>query len=90
MHNFLAINRLFTSHFFYKSINNLLHEHILTETYEGIKKKNIRFGHIGMNTNQYRQSFLPKTIGAWNQLPYYADCPTLENFRRTLLSKIRP
>ena len=67
---------------FYKIINNLAkvpHEHILVKAYEGTRRKNNhKFRHIGVNTSQYRQSFSPKTIGAWNQLPY-ADSPTLES-----------
>ena len=78
---------------FYKIINNLAkvpHEHILVKAYEGTRRKNNhKFRHIGVNTSQYRQSFFPKTIGAWNQLPY-ADSPTLESFRRNLLSTVRP
>ena len=78
---------------FYKIINNLAkvpHEHILVKAYEGTRRKNNhKFRHIGVNTSQYRQSFFQKTIGAWNQLPY-ADSPTLESFRRNLLSTVRP
>ena len=78
---------------FFKIINNLAkvpHEHILAKAYEGTRRKNNhKFRHIGVNTSQYRQSFFPKTIGAWNQLPY-ADSPTLESFRRNLLSTVRP
>ena len=78
---------------FYKIINNLAkvpHEHILVKAYEGTRRKNNhKFRHIGVNTSQYRQSFFPKTIGAWNQLPY-ADSPTLESFRCNLLSTVRP
>ena len=78
---------------FYKIINNLAkvpHEHILVKAYEGTRRKNNhKFRHIGVNTSQYRQSFSPKTIGAWNQLPY-ADSPTLKSFRRNLLSTVRP
>ena len=62
----------------------------LVKAYEGTRRKNNhKFRHIGVNTSQYRQSFFPKTIGAWNQLPY-ADSPTLESFRRNLLSTVRP
>ena len=50
---------------------------------------NHKFRHIGVNTGQYRQSFSPKTIGAWNQL-LYADSQTLESFRRNLLFTVRP
>ena len=59
---------------FHKIINNLAkvpHEHILVKAYEGTRRKNNhKFRHIGVNTSQYQQSFFPKTIGAWNQLPY--------------------
>ena len=45
-------------------INNLAkvpHEHILVKAYEGTWRKiNPKFRHIGVNTNQYRQSFFPK------------------------------
>ena len=77
---------------FNKIINNLAkvpNEHILTKAYEGTHKiNNHRFRHIGVNTSQYRQSFFPKTIGAWNQLSY-ADSPTLESFKHNLLSTVR-
>ena len=77
---------------FYKIINNLAHvglphEHVLTKSYEGTRKKN-KFRHIAVNTSQYRQSFPPKTVGPWNQLSF-ADSPTLENFRINLLSTSR-
>ena len=78
---------------FYKIINNLAkvpHEHILVKAYGGTRRKNNhKFRHIGVNTSQYRQSFFPKSIGAWNQLPY-ADSPTLESFRRNLLLTVQP
>ena len=77
---------------FYKIINNLAqvpHEHILTKGTR--KKNNHKFRHISVNTttSQYRQSFLPKTIGPWNQLSF-TNSPTLENFRINLLSTNRP
>lgn len=75
---------------FYKIINNLAqvpHEHILAKAYEGTRRKNNhKYRHIGVNTSQYRQSFFPKTIGDWNQLPC-ADSPTLETFRNNLKSQ---
>ena len=72
-----------------KFSNNLAqvpHEHILTKAYDVTRKKNNhKLRHIAVNTSQYRQSFSPKTVGPWNQLSF-ADSPTLENFRITLLS----
>ena len=58
---------------FYKIINNLAqvpHEHILTKAYEGDRKKKNKhkFGHITVNTSQYRQSFFPEAVVPWNQL----------------------
>ena len=74
-------------------INNLAqvgipYEHILTKAYEGTRKKNNhRLRHTAVNTSQYRQSLSPKTVGLLSQL-LFADSPTLENFRSTLLSSV--
>ena len=39
----------------------------ITAAYKGTRRKhNIKFRQIGHTTSQYRQSFFPKTISAWN------------------------
>ena len=52
------------------------------------EKNKHKFWHIEVNSTQFSLSFSFKTIGAWNQLPY-ADSPTLESFKRNLLSTVR-
>ena len=75
--------------FFCKIINNLAqvpHEHILAKAYGGNnqKKNNHKCSYIEVNTTQYKQPFLPKTVGPWNQMSF-ADSLTLENFWIKLL-----
>ena len=69
---------------FYNIINGLAKvpfEGVLVEAYKGTRRKhNITFRQIGHTTRQYGQSFSPKTISAWNGLPF-AEAPSLAVFR---------
>ena len=74
---------------FYKIINGLGQvpfEGVLVEAYKGIRRKhNMEFRQIGHTTNQYGQSFFPKTISAWNGLAF-DEAPSLAVFRSNFLS----
>ena len=72
---------------FCKIINGLAQvpfEGVLVEAYKGTRRKhNMKFRQIGHPTNQYGQSFFPKTISAWNGLAFaeawlYLDLILLE------------
>ena len=71
---------------FYKIINGLAQvpfEGVLIEAYayKGTRRKhNMKFRQIGLITSQYRQSFSPKTISAWNGLAF-AEVSSLAVFR---------
>ena len=73
---------------FHKIINGLVHvpfEGVHVEAYKGTRRKhNMKFRQIGHTTSQYRQSFFPKTIRAWNGLAF-AEAPSLAVFRRKKL-----
>ena len=73
---------------FYKIINGLAQvpfEGVLVEAYKGTRRKhNMKFRQIGYTTSQYGQSFFPKTISAWNGLPF-AEAPSLAVFRSNFI-----
>ena len=73
---------------FYKIINGLAQvpfEDVLVEAYKGTRRKhNMKFRQIVHTTSQYGQSFVPKTISAWNGLPF-AEAPSLAVFRSNFL-----
>ena len=61
-------------------------EGVLVEAYKGTRSKhNMKFRQIGNTTSQYGQSFLPKTISAWNGLAF-AEVPSLAVFRSHFLN----
>ena len=61
-------------------------EGVFVEAYKGTRiKHNMKFRQIGHTTNQYGQSFFPKTISAWNGLAY-AEVPSLAQFRSNFLN----
>ena len=73
---------------FYKIINGLAQvpfEGVLVEAYKGTRRKHyMKFRQIGHTTSQYGQSFFPKTISAWNGLPF-AEAPSLAVFRSNFI-----
>ena len=73
---------------FYKIINGLVQvpfEGILIESYKGTRRKhNMKFRQIGHTTSRYGQSFVAKTICAWNGLAF-AETPSLAVFRYNFL-----
>ena len=73
---------------FYKFINGLAQvpfEGVLVEAYKGTRRKHsMKFRQIGHTISQYGQSFLPKTISAWNGLAF-AEAPSLALFRSNFL-----
>ena len=64
----------------YKINNGLVQvpfESVLVEAYKGTRRKhNLKFRQISHTTSQYRQSYFPKTISAWNGLAF-AIAPSL-------------
>ena len=77
---------------FYKIINGLAQvpfEGVLVEAYKGTRRKhNMKFRQIGHTTSQYGQSCFPKTISAWNSLPF-AEAPSLAVFRSNFIKNLR-
>ena len=64
-------------------------ESVLVEAYKGTRRKyNMKFRQIGHTTNQYGQSFSPKTISAWNRLAF-AEAPSFTVFRSNFLNNYR-
>ena len=48
----------------------------------------MKFRQIGHTTSQYRQSFFPKTISAWNRLAF-AEAPSLAVFISNVIKNWR-
>ena len=60
-------------------------EGVLVEAYKGTRRKhNMKFRQIGHTASQYGQSFSPKTISAWNGIPF-TEAPSLAVFRSNFI-----
>ena len=73
---------------FYKIITGLAQlpfDGVLVEAYKGTRRKHhMKFRQIGHTSNQYGQSFFPKTISAWNGFAF-TEAPSLAVFRSNFL-----